>query len=110
MKKNLINKIYKKKVIDFPFDTQCCEINFYSWAHASSQMTLKQFNNKNKTNLTHLVSSTEWHIYDTCATDKLEKVTENDYWWVTMYAIRIRRETIYHVHNLLMPCCGNNTN
>ena len=51
---------FLKKVKDFPFDTQCCEINFYSWAHSSSQLIVQQFDNKNVTNLTHLVSSTEW--------------------------------------------------
>ena len=50
-------KLYTKcsiKIKDFPFDSQCCEINFYSWAHTSRQMTIKQFGNKHVTNLSHL--------------------------------------------------------
>ena len=39
---------------DFPFDTQCCEISFYSWAHSVRQMSIKQFDDKNITNITHL--------------------------------------------------------
>jgi hypothetical protein len=39
---------------DFPFDKQCCEISFYSWAHSSRQMSIKQNENKNVTNITHL--------------------------------------------------------
>lgn len=42
------------KVSDFPFDTQCCEINFYSWAHTINQMKIQQYGDKNITNLTHL--------------------------------------------------------
>jgi hypothetical protein len=48
------------KVKEFPFDTQCCEINFYSWAHTSNQMTISQYENKNITNITHLAYNTEW--------------------------------------------------
>jgi hypothetical protein len=50
------------KVADFPFDTQCCEINFYSWAHTVKQMIVKQFENKNFTNITHLSQNTEWQV------------------------------------------------
>ena len=39
---------------DFPFDTQCCEINFYSWAHTAKQMSIKQVDNKRVTNTTYL--------------------------------------------------------
>jgi hypothetical protein len=42
------------RVKDFPFDTQCCEINFYSWAHTAKQMSIKQVDNKNTTNTTYL--------------------------------------------------------
>ena len=45
-------KLYTKcsiKIKDFPFDTQCCEINFYSWAHTSSQMKIQINGNKNET-------------------------------------------------------------
>lgn len=44
---------------DFPFDTQCCEVNFYSWAHTARQMKIQQFGNKNVTNTTHLSTNTE---------------------------------------------------
>jgi len=40
------------KVKDFPFDTQCCEINLYSWAHTAEQMVILQYGNKNVTNST----------------------------------------------------------
>ena len=50
------------KVADFPFDTQCCEINFYSWGHSIKQLILKQLGNKNFTNITHLTSNTEWQV------------------------------------------------
>ena len=46
------------KVKDFQFDRQCCEINFYSWAHTSRQMNILQFGNKNVTNVTHLSYNT----------------------------------------------------
>ena len=42
------------KVKDFPFDTQCCEINFYSWANTARQMSIKQVENKRVTNTTHM--------------------------------------------------------
>jgi hypothetical protein len=92
------------KVKDFPFDSQCCEINFYSWAHSSNQMSVKQFANKNSTNLTHLTRSTEWIISDTYATHTLEKITEDLHWWITKYVIRIKRESIYYFYTLIMPC------
>ena len=41
-------------VKDFPFDSQRCEINFYSWAHTAKQMTIKQVDNKRTTNTTYL--------------------------------------------------------
>jgi len=47
------------KVKDFPFDTQCCEVNFYSWAHTARQMKIQQFGSKNVTNTTHLSTNTE---------------------------------------------------
>lgn len=50
---------YLIEVKDFPFDTQCCEVNFYSWAHTARQMMIQQFGNKNVTNTTHLSSNTE---------------------------------------------------
>ena len=39
---------------DFPFDEQCCEINFYSWAHTARQMSIMQVDNKRVTNTTHV--------------------------------------------------------
>ena len=94
------------KVKDFPFDTQCCEVNFYSWAHTTSQMVIRQNGNKNFTNLTHLASSTEWFIYDTCASNFTITTNENLHWWVNKYVVHIKRESIYHVYTLLMPCCS----
>ena len=96
------------RVIDFPFDTQCCEINFYSWAHTSAQLELLQFGNKNITNLTHLAYNTEWNTYKTCAFNTTIKTSQNLDWWVTSYVIHIKRESIYHVYTLLMPCGGKN--
>jgi len=92
------------KVKDFPFDTQCCEINFYSWAHTSSQMNILQFKNKNVTNITHLATNTEWIIYDTCAFNKTIITSENLEWSVTSYVLHIKRESIYYFYTLLMPC------
>ena len=66
-----------KKVADFPFDTQCCEINFYSWAHTASQLELLQFQNKNVTNLTHFSHNTEWNIYKTCASNTTIKTNQD---------------------------------
>lgn len=95
-----------KKVKDFPFDTQCCEINFYSWAHSSAQLKVEQFENKSQINLTHLIDSTEWHIFDTCATTVLQKITDELDWWTTKYILHIERQSIYHFYTLLMPCGG----
>jgi hypothetical protein len=92
------------KVKDFPFDIQCCEINFYSWAHTASQMHILQFKNKNVTNITHLATNTEWIIYDTCAFNKTIVTSENLEWSVTSYVLYIKRESIYHFYTLLMPC------
>ena len=95
------------KVKDFPFDSQCCEINFYSWAHTASQMVIQQYDNKNVTNLTHLAYNTEWLVYDTCALNVTLKTSQNLEWWVTSYVIYIKRESIYHIYTLLMPCGSN---
>jgi hypothetical protein len=65
------------KLTDFPFDTQCCEINFYSWAHTSKQLEVLQFQNKNTTNLTHMSHNTELEIYKTCAVNKTLKTSQN---------------------------------
>jgi len=92
------------KVKDFPFDSQCCEINFYSWAHTASSMVIKQFSDANVTNLTHLVYNSEWIVYDTCALNKTISTGQNLKWWATSYVIYIRRESIYHIYTLLMPC------
>jgi hypothetical protein len=92
------------KVKDFPFDSQCCEINFYSWAHTATQMVIQQYGNKNVTNLTHLTYNTEWMVYDTCAINKTIITGHELEWWVTSYVIYIKRESIYHIYTLLMPC------
>ena len=100
-------KIYTKcvmKVKDFPFDSQCCEINFYSWAHTATQMIIQQLGNKNATNLTHLTYNSEWMVYDTCAINKTITTGHELEWWVSSYAIYIKRESIYHIYTLLMPC------
>ena len=50
-------RLYTKcsiNVKDFPFDKQCCEVSFYSWAHTAKQMIIQQVLNKNVTNTTHL--------------------------------------------------------
>ena len=94
------------KVIDFPFDTQCCELSFYSWAHSVKQMTIRQFDNKNKTNVTHLTKNTEWRVYNTYAGIRTIITSEDYYWWVSTYSIFIERDTSYHFYNLLMPCFG----
>lgn len=95
------------KVSDFPFDAQCCEINFYSWAHTIKQMQISQFDNKNVTNVTHLSYNTEWQVYHTCAKNKIIVTNADLHWWVTSYIIYIKRHTAYHIYTLIMPCFGN---
>ncbi len=94
------------KVKDFPFDTQCCEVNFYSWAHTEKQMKIQQFGDKNAINLTHLSASTEWDVFHTCAIHRIITTSENLNWWVTSYVIHIKRHSLYFVYTLLMPCLG----
>ena len=91
---------------DFPFDTQCCEISFYSWAHTSRQMSILQFGNKNFTNVTHISHNTEWIIYHTCATNKTIMTSEHLHWWVTRYVINIKRQSAYHINTIVLPCGG----
>ena len=91
------------KVRDFPFDKQCCEISFYSWAHTAKQMTIKQFGDKHTTNISHASTNTEWKIYDTCASNITIRTGENLDWWVTTYAIYIKRNSLYHIYTLMMP-------
>ena len=95
------------KVKDFPFDSQCCEINFYSWAHTASSMIIQQYDNKNVTNLTHLAYNTEWVVYDTCAINKTITTGHELHWWIASYVIYIKRESMYHIYTLLMPCGSN---
>ena len=100
-------KLYTKcsiKIKDFPFDTQCCEINFYSWAHTSSQMKIQINGNKNKTNITHLADSTEWIIYDTCASNFTVTTSADLNWWVNRYVIKIKRQSDYYIYSLVLPC------
>jgi hypothetical protein len=100
-------KLYTKcsiKIKDFPFDTQCCEINLYSWAHTAEQMVILQYGNKNVTNLTHLAHNTEWLIYNTCALNQTIETSAGLKWWVTKHVVQIKRESIYHFYTLLMPC------
>jgi hypothetical protein len=92
------------KVKDFPFDSQCCEINLYSWAHTASSMIIQQYENKNVTNLTHLAYNSEWMVYHNCALNKTIKTAHGLEWWVNSYVIYIKRESIYHIYTLLMPC------
>jgi hypothetical protein len=94
------------KVADFPFDTQCCEIAFYSWAHTVKQMTIQQYGNKNITNTTHLNANTEWEVYHTCASNKTIETSEDLFWWVTNYVLYMKRNSSYHIYNLIMPCLG----
>ena len=91
------------KIKDFPFDSQCCEINFYSWAHTSAQMKIQIVDNKNTTNLQHLADSTEWLIYDTCASNFTVKINELS-WWVNRYVIKIKRQSDYYIYSLVLPC------
>ena len=95
------------KVKDFPFDSQCCEINFYSWAHTASQMIVQQYGNKNETNLTHLAYNSEWKVYHNCALNKTIKPGHGLEWWVNSNVIYMKRESIYHFYTLLMPCGSN---
>ena len=90
-------------VKDFPFDTQCCEISFYSWAHSVRQMSIKQFENKNVTNITHLSANTEWTIFDTCASNNTIQTSVELDWSVVTYSIRFKRNSLYHVFTLIMP-------
>jgi hypothetical protein len=68
-------------------------------------MLILQYGNKNFTNLTHLAHNSEWFIYNTCALNKTIETSAGLKWWVTRYAIQIKRESVYHFYTLLMPCC-----
>ena len=94
------------KIKDFPFDTQCCEIKFYSWAHTARQMSILQLGNKNFTNITHMSHNTEWFIYHTCASNETIITSEDLYWWVTTYVIYIKRQSTYHIYTIVVPCAG----
>ncbi len=100
---NIVTKCFIK-IKDFPFDTQCCEINLYSWSHSAEQMMLLQYENKNVTNLTHLAHNSEWFIYNTCAINKTIECGEKQIFWITRYAIQIKRESIFYFYFVLMPC------
>lgn len=95
------------KISDFPFDTQCCKVNFYSWAHTAKQMKITQFDNINVTNTTHFSYNAEFEIYDTCATEKLIETSEDLFWWVTSYTIYVERQSTYHIYTIVLPCIGN---
>jgi len=43
-------------------------------------MTIRQFNNNNKTNITHLTKNTEWKVYNTHASVKKIVTSEDTYW------------------------------
>jgi nicotinic acetylcholine receptor len=96
------------KIRHFPFDTQCCEVNFYSWAHTISQMEIMQFKNKNTANLTHLQPNEEWTIVKTCAINKT--ITKRNTWWMTSYVYHMKRSSGFYVYTIFMPCFGKFTN
>ncbi len=77
---------------------------FYSWAHTARQMSILQYQNKNVTNITHISQSTEWVIYHTCASNETIITSEDLYWWVTNYVIYIKRQSIYHIYQIVLPC------
>ncbi len=76
----------------------------YSWSHSAEQMMLLQYENKNVTNLTHLAHNSEWFIYNTCAINKTIECGEKQIFWITRYAIQIKRESIFYFYFVLMPC------
>ena len=45
-------------------------------------------------------------MFDTCALHKIIVTSEELYWWVTSYVIYIKRQSAYHIYNLIMPCFG----
>jgi hypothetical protein len=67
-------------------------------------MIILLYENINVTNLTHLAYNTEWLIYNTCAINKTITTSENLNWWVNKFVLHIKRESIYHIYTLLMPC------
>ncbi len=67
-------------------------------------MNLKQFGNKNITNITHLANNTQWKVYHTCAVNKIITTSDGLDWWVNSYVIYMQRETAYYTYNLLLPC------
>jgi hypothetical protein len=94
------------KISDFPFDHQCCEISFYSWAHTAKQMSIMQYKDLNITNTTHMSFNTEFDVMDTCAKHEVIETSADLFWWVTSYVIYIKRHSLYQVYTLLIPCMG----
>jgi hypothetical protein len=86
------------KVSDFPFDTQCCEINFYSWAHTTKQMIVKQFGNKNYTNITHLSQNTEWQVTEA-------NISNTSFW---IYLDLIKKKNIFACLDFSYMCFEQN--
>ena len=50
-------------------------------------------------------TNTEWRIYHTYASNHTEMTGENLEWWIVSYTVYIKRNSLYHIYTLLMPCC-----
>ena len=94
-------------VVDFPFDRQCCEVRLYSWGHTIKQLKLAQYEDKNTTNITHLTENSGWRVYRTCATSEIYTVSSDLHRWINTYMICVKRNSTYHVYNLILPCFSN---
>jgi len=51
----------------------------------------------------NLSQNTEWNIFDTCASNITIQTSVDLDWWVVTYAIRMKRNSLYHAFTLLMP-------
>jgi hypothetical protein len=67
-------------------------------------MKIQINDNKNTTNITHLADSTEWIIYDTCASNFTVTTSADLHWWVNKYVIKIKRRSNYYIYSLVLPC------
>ena len=49
-------------------------------------------------------TNTEWNVFHTCASNHTIQTNADLNWWVTSYVIHIKRNSIYHLFTLVMPC------
>ena len=97
----------KVNLLNFPFDTQTCEIIFINWVYKGNAVNFTIIPNADPVELTNYQPNGEWELIKTEAKVDYYEYQEEQTTVIlpqAIFTLNLKRKPMYHIINVMLPC------